>query len=114
MLTSELVFAGFATLVVLLQWLQHRRAQAMLDQLTLRSFFLKGLNPAVVDPERFGPRAMAEAHRIATAAPEPRDEEDVDQALIDEQVSRWTREAEAHRQAQEAAIAQMRAKADES
>ena len=67
-----------------------------LGKLSSRAMMLGGLNPAVVDPDTFGPDAMAEAH--LKVEPIRRDDQppgfdDEDQA-VEAQNQRWEKEAQ--------------------
>ena len=83
------VFAGLLALL----W----RQQKTIDLCVWRAFLLKGLNPAIENPEAFGPKAMAEAHTTlqrgitgpAEAPPNFFDEGEMQKR----QVAEWEREA---------------------
>lgn len=86
-----LIFSG----LLLLLW----RQQKTIDLCVWRAFLLKGLNPAIENPEAFGPKAMAEAHKSLRGPSEAPSNFFDEGELEKQQIARWEREAQQYNEA---------------
>ena len=76
----------------------------MIGANALRMSYLKGLNPAAENPGKFGPQAMAEAHR--TAYPEQQELAN-EEAAARRQEAEWDGQVEREREQEERQRARM-------